>query len=438
MSEQNNYTSAFQGKVIAAMMTDKAFLQKIYPILDYTLFELDALQDLVKWIKSYYESYKDTPDQEYILRKIDSIDEGQKSRKYSIEEWYRKIHDVYIPANGLDYIKDESFKFFNDQNWKKTIMHCAELISMGKFDEVPQHIKAAYNVAHQTDIGIDYTHSVDQRYNEDARVTLSTGYTELDEILKGGFGNGDLVTVMAPSGTGKSWMLSNFGANILKQGKNIIHYTLEMTDVQTAKRYDTILMKTPLPILARDPEQVKQYFSDNKDTLGVAEMVFWPMKTVTVAQIKAHAESIKLDKFKPDAIIIDYGDLIKPSSTHKDKRQNVEDIFDDLKQMAQELDIPVITASQTNRCHWVEDEVDTPHGKVKIGTLREGDEVLTHKGYRKVTHVFPIEKQPVYRIKLKSGKVINVSANHDIPMLYGKIKSIATGLEVGDKLFVKK
>ena len=63
---------------------------------------------------------------------------------------------------------------------------------------------------------------------------------------------------------------------------------------------------------------------------------------------------------------------------------------------------------------------------------------MTHKGYRKVTEVFPVQSQAVYKIKLKSGKEITISSNHELPTLYGKLKSIETGLTVGDKLFTKK
>jgi hypothetical protein len=113
-------------------------------------------------------------------------------------------------------------------------------------------------------------------------------------------------------------------------------------------------------------------------------------------------------------------------------------IYIDLRGMGGEYGIPTWTASQTQRCHSIFDKVETPHGMVEIGKIVEGDYVMTHKGYREVTHVFPIETQPVYKITLKSGKCITVSANHRIPTQYGKIKSIETGLKVGDKLFTKK
>lgn len=367
------YNKTFQGKAIAGLITDKTFLKKIHPILDPTLFELEALQVLVSWIKEYFEKYNDIPDKEYFNIKINEINEKNKSLKFSVQEWYDKIHDDLIPANGLDYVKDEIFDFFNKQNWKKTLLNCVDLAGSDQFDEVHTQIKKAYTITNQTDVGVDYKSSVESRYNEDARVTIKTGYPDLDEILRGGFGNGDLVTVMAPSGIGKSWLLCNFGANILKSGKNIIHYTFEMTESQTAKRYDSILTKTPLPFLEKDPGIITKFIENNQN-MGDSKVVFFPMNSVTVPKLKAHIETIRLDDFEPHAIIVDYGDLIKSTSKYTDKRLRVEEIFDQLKQMAQELDIPVITASQTNRSGNQKsivqnDDVSEGFGKIMVSDI---------------------------------------------------------------------
>jgi len=438
MIDKVKYNKTFQSKIIASLVTDKQFLQKMYPIIDYTLFDSVELQQVVRWTMNYWENYKDIPNREYFELELNKIDvKTDKALKYGLNELVNNVYDVHIPSNGLEYIKDESFNFFNNQNWKKTILLCVDAVEGEDFDQVQKLIKDAYSVTNQTEIGLDYKSTAIDRYTKLKRVTVTTGFDELDQALKGGFGNGDLITIIAPSGIGKSWLLANFGSNALLAGKNVVHFTLELTETQTAIRYDTILTKTPVNILEKDPSLVDNFINNNPQ-LGESIISFYTMKSVTVPKLKTHVEQIRVDKFKPDIVFIDYGDLIKPTSNYRDKRLNLEEVYEDLKKMAQELDIPVVTASQTNRCHDVNDLVDTPSGKVKIGTLKEGDEVLTHKGFRKVTKVYPIERQPIYKITLKSGKVINVSSNHELPTLYGKLKTISTGLEVGDKLFTKK
>jgi intein/homing endonuclease len=107
--------------------------------------------------------------------------------------------------------------------------------------------------------------------------------------------------------------------------------------------------------------------------------------------------------------------------------------------MCHELDLVGWTATQGNRCCCLDTIVDIEYkGFIEIKDVVLGDKILTHKGYRDITYIFPIEKQTVYRIKTKSGKEIKVSAKHEFPTLYGKLNSISTGLSVGDKLYIKK
>lgn len=349
MIDKVKYNKTFQSKIIASLVTDKQFLQKMYPIIDYTLFDSVELQQVVRWTMNYWENYKDIPNREYFELELNKIDvKTDKALKYGLNELVNNVYDVHIPSNGLEYIKDESFNFFNNQNWKKTILLCVDAVEGEDFDQVQKLIKDAYSVTNQTEIGLDYKTTAIDRYTKLKRVTVTTGFDELDQALKGGFGNGDLITIIAPTGIGKSWLLANFGSNALLAGKNVVHFTLELTETQTAIRYDTILTKTPVNILEKDPSLVDNFINNNPQ-LGESIISFYTMKSVTVPKLKTHVEQIRVDKFKPDIVFIDYGDLIKPTSNYRDKRLNLEEVYEDLKKMAQELDIPVVTASQTNR-----------------------------------------------------------------------------------------
>jgi hypothetical protein len=106
--------------------------------------------------------------------------------------------------------------------------------------------------------------------------------------------------------------------------------------------------------------------------------------------------------------------------------------------MCHELNLVGWTATQGNRCCSLDTIVDIENkGKIEIKDVTVGDKILTHDGYKNVYHVFPIEKQPVYRIKTKSGKEIKVSSKHKFPTSEKTLKSIESGLKVGDNLFIK-
>jgi replicative DNA helicase len=251
----------------------------------------------------------------------------------------------------------------------------------------------------------------------------------------GGLGIGDLGLIFGNPGGGKSWMLVNLGAQAVVAGFNVAHYTLELSEDYVGKRYDALFTGIDAQQLHLHKDKVNSAIEKLKGKLIIKE---FPMGKAGVNTIEAHIQKCRDLGSAPDIVIIDYVDLLKSKTRSIDPKDAIDDIYSAVKGMARELKVPVWTVSQVNRCHNVKDTVETPNGKVRIGDLKTGDQILTHKGFKKVTKVYPIQKQPTYRIKLKNGKEINVSANHIVPTQYGKLKSIATGLKVGDKLFVKK
>jgi hypothetical protein len=140
-------------------------------------------------------------------------------------------------------------------------------------------------------------------------------------------------------------------------------------------------------------------------------------------------------------LIVDYADILRPIISEKNSNSYMEagSIYEELRMIAGELQIPIWTASQGNRCLSLETVVNEKvKEKVKIKDLIVNYTILTENGYKKVKTIFPTKNQPVYKIKLKSGKEIECSINHRFPTQYGKLKSIDSGLSVGDKLFTKK
>jgi hypothetical protein len=285
-----------------------------------------------------------------------------------------------------------------------------------------------------TDIGHEYKLMINERYEDLARNPVPTGWDVIDEITQGGFGVGELVIFASGPGGGKSWSLVNAAAAAVKMGKTVVYYTLELSEAMIGQRFDAVFTGISIPNLKYNREELEKTISSLKGDLVIKD---FPSGTAGINALKAHIDRLVLQGKKPDIIVVDYADLLRGSV--KEKRYEVlEELVVDLRGMAGEYGVPLYTASQINRCHNVNDMVETPTGLVKIGNIKIGDTILTHDGYKPVTNVFPIEKQPTYRIKLKDGREINVSAEHMLPTQYNKIKSISSGLKVGDKLFVKK
>jgi len=157
-----------------------------------------------------------------------------------------------------------------------------------------------------------------------ARDPVTTGWRDIDDISKGGLGKGELGVVVAPTGAGKSMVLVHLGAQALKAGKNVLHYTLELADTVVGGRYDAAITGVELKNLAVFKEKIYDEIKDVQGRLIVKE---YPTRSANIQTIKNHIEKLKRRDFVPDMIIVDYGDLIRPENGGKDeKRHQLETI----------------------------------------------------------------------------------------------------------------
>jgi replicative DNA helicase len=163
-----------------------------------------------------------------------------------------------------------------------------------------------------------------------------------------------------------------------------------------------------------------------------------PSDSVTMLQIKNQIRKMIADGIKIDMVSLDYIDCVLPDKNLGDEWKSEGSVMRSFESMCHELNLVGWTATQGNRCVTLDTIVDIEkRGLIQIKDVVLGDKILTHEGYKDITHIFPIEKQPVYKITTKSGKVIKVSAKHKFPVLNEGFLSIESGMSVGDKLYVK-
>ena len=145
---------------------------------------------------------------------------------------------------------------------------------------------------------------------------------------------------------GKSMVLVHLGAQALKAGLNVVHYTLELSDTVVATRYDACLTGIPLDALMSEKESVLDSVKNLKGNLIIKE---YPTKSASTTTIKNHLKRVVAMGKKVDLIIVDYGDLLNPTVRYKEKRTELETIYEELRALAFEFVCPIWTASQTNR-----------------------------------------------------------------------------------------
>jgi replicative DNA helicase len=318
----SDYGWGFQVKVLAAMFTDRLFLQQISDIIRAEYFESDANSWLLDIILTHFREYKTPPSKDVLKVKITEIEND--ILKATVLEQLKDVFR-YMESDDLTFVKDEILKFCKNQEIKQAIMDSVSLLKHGNFDEIKSKIDSAMKAGADTNIGLEYVMDVAARYNESARHTITTGWDVIDDLMDGGLAPGELGVVMAPAGIGKSWLLINIGANAVKDGKTVIHYTLELNENYVGQRYDSVFTGIPAQNLKNYREDIESKMLTLKGDLIVK---YFPTKSVGVMGLKAHIEKTIMLGKKPDLVIVDYGDLLKVN-IKKDKHEALEDLYEE-------------------------------------------------------------------------------------------------------------
>jgi len=226
------------------------------------------------------------------------------------------------------------------------MLQSVKLLQSSSFDEIAHIINEALKLGSNNDLGYDYLKDFEERWIRKPREPMTTGWKRIDEICDGGLGKGELGVVIAPTGVGKSMALVHLGTQAIKKGKSVVHYTLELCSTTIASRYDSCLTKVELKDLHMFKEHIYGKIKNLDANLIIKE---YPTKSASPGTVKNHLEKLKQRGHDIDLVIIDYGDLLRPSVVRKEKRHELETIYEELRAIAQIYECPVWTASQTNR-----------------------------------------------------------------------------------------
>jgi len=272
------------------------------------------------------------------------LDNENELTSKQVREYY--VRSQVNAVTDIEYIKDTALDFCKKQNLKSAMVKSIALLQNSSFDEISQVINDSLKLGMDNDEGYDYKKDFEERFKPRFRNPVSTGWELIDDICKGGLGQKELGVVIAPTGAGKSMALVHLGTQALLEGKTVVHYTLELQDTVVASRYDSCLTKIPLQNLTSFKEQIYEEFQDISGRLIVKE---YPTKTASTQTIRNHLEKLRMRSIDVDMIIVDYGDLLRPVRYLKEKRNELESIYEELRGIAAEYEAPVWTASQTNR-----------------------------------------------------------------------------------------
>lgn len=339
----------FQEKLAELILRERAFADQIEEVIKLEYFDYSYLQKFTEKVFDYRNQYDVHPSIDIMETVIKSdMDDVPEALKRKVGEFFVRIKSEGEAADVKDgdFVKDKSLDFCKKQDLKTAIVEAYELIEDSDYEPVEGVIKDALRRGQDNDVGHEYIKDFESRYDIRKRNPVTTGWKNIDSITSGGHGRGELGVCIGATGSGKSMALVHFGAAALQEGFNVVHYTLELRDRVIGSRYDACITNTPLDLLDKKKDDIRDAIKDVDGQLIVKE---YPTGQASTQTIKRHLEKIQRRGIKVDAVIVDYADLLRPVNAQQHKRDNLQAIYEDLRGLAKEFEVAMWTASQTNR-----------------------------------------------------------------------------------------
>ena len=342
LSSIEEYGPQFQMKVISSLLTHKEFLQNINDVLSDEYFTNPAHKWVINEIIQYYEKYHTTMSMDILKVEMKKLD--NEVLRASIKEQLREAYKADI--EDLNYVQEEFSTFCKNQQLKKALLNSVDLLKAGDYDSIKYLIESAMKAGQDKNIGHEYKKDTESRYREDHRLIVPTPWPPINDLIQGGLGNGDLGLIFGNPGGGKSWTLVALGGFAVKMGFNVIHYTLELSESYTGRRYDAFFTGIEVDKLQEHQKEVEELTSNLPGELIIRE---YPMGKTTIHTIESHIQKVTDLGIKPDLILIDYIDLLSTRKRNVDRKGEIDDIYTNTKGLARQLNIPIWSVSQVNR-----------------------------------------------------------------------------------------
>ena len=347
-----------ENTIIKNLIQNDTYTRKVIPFIKSEYFTESSEKLVFEEIVNYFDKYTKSPTVEALLINLDNVtskgDAIVKSSKQLVE-------NIKTDDTPLDWLIDETEKWCKDRAIYIAVMDSIEVLdekSKRSTGEIPDLLKDALSVSFDTHIGHDQLEDADERFEfyntEEEKMPFDLEY--FNKITKGGLPNKTLNICLAGTGVGKSLFMCHMASNCLLMGKNVLYITMEMSEERIAERIDSNVMNVPmkeLPDISKKEYDKKIQRIKNK-TKGKLIIKEYPTAAAHVGHFRHLLQELNIKKdFRPDIIFIDYLNIcashrIRPGSG-ANSYTLVKSIAEELRGLAVEHDVPMVSATQTTR-----------------------------------------------------------------------------------------
>jgi archaellum biogenesis ATPase FlaH len=357
------YGTELQKLFLEMMLNDAQNFVRIQNIYNAENFDR-SLRETAKFINEYSNQYKNLPTTDQI-KATTGVELKPAAEMSDHNEWFMA----------------EFESFTRRQELERAILQSADLLEKGDFDPVEKLIKDAVQISLTKDLGTDYFANPGERINKyfNSGGQVSTGWPTLDRILYGGFSRGELNIFAGGSGSGKSLVMMNIALSWLQQGLSGVYISLELSEELCSLRTDAMLTSTSTKDIRKDIETTELKVKMVGKKSGTYRVKALPAQS-NVNDVRSFLKEYQIQTGnKVDFVMIDYLDLLMPVSA----KVSPNDLFvkdkyvsEELRNLAKELGVLLVTASQLNRSAVEEVEFDHSHISGGISKINTADNVF--------------------------------------------------------------
>jgi archaellum biogenesis ATPase FlaH len=359
---------AIETTILSNLVFNEGYGRKVIPFLKEEYFTNQPDKTVYRLIQEYVNKYNAFPSKEALAIDLSNKDGVSEETFKSSKELISGL--AYDTETQIDWLLDQTEKFCQDKAIYNAIMASIGILddSTGKTTKgaIPQILSDALAVSFDTHIGHDFLEDADTRYEfyhtKESRIPFDLDY--LNKATNGGLPKKTLNIALAGTGVGKSLFMCHCAASNLVNGLNVLYITMEMAEEKIAERIDANLLDTPIDQLALLPKDIydKKVARIRSKTQGKLIVKEYPTACAGSANFRHLLNELNLKKnFKPDIIYIDYLNICMSSRIKHGANVNsytlIKAIAEELRGLAVEFNVPVVSATQTTRSGYSNSDV---------------------------------------------------------------------------------
>jgi len=369
--------------ILRNLLYNEEYVRKVIPFIKSEYFEDQNQKIVFEEILKFVQQYNQPATKEVLCIEVEN---RQDINDTSFKEITQLISYLDDEPTEFEWLVDTTEKWCRDRAIYIALMESIH-IADGKDekknrDSIPSILSDALAVSFDTHIGHDYLLDYEKRYEsyhrKEEKIEFDLEY--FNKITKGGLPNKTLNIALAGTGVGKSLFMCHVASSVLLQGRNVLYITLEMAEERIAERIDANLLNVPIQDIADLPKQMFENKVTNlsKKTQGTLIIKEYPTASAHSGHFKSLLNELALKKsFRPDIIFIDYLNICSSSRFRGGSNVNsytlVKSIAEELRGLACEFNVPIVSATQTTRSGYGSSDVELTDTSESFGLPATAD-----------------------------------------------------------------